>query len=262
MQQPTQTPPEAQIERSKLGPVSALLITFLAFFGSQVLAGLLIAYPYSFFTHQQLDESLFTKINNLIAGQLIYIVLVELLILAIVYWFMQRGKIRLSEIGLGRLPKLSDAGYAVLYAIAYFVVLIVVMGIIQSYLPVIDVEQEQQIGFEGASGPLQLGLVFFALAILVPFTEEVLVRGFLYSGMRRKLTRIAAALIVSLLFGIAHLQLGTGEPPLYVVAIDTFILSLFLIALREKTGSLWSGIMVHALKNGLAFVSIFVFHVS
>jgi membrane protease YdiL (CAAX protease family) len=48
---------------------------------------------------------------------------------------------------------------------------------------------------------------------------------------------------------------------LYIAAIDTFTLSLILVYLREKTGGLWSSMGLHAIKNGIAFVSLFIVHV-
>jgi membrane protease YdiL (CAAX protease family) len=61
-----------------------------------------------------------------------------------------------------------------------------------------------------------------------------------------------------LLFAAAHLQWGSGAPLLWVAAIDTFVLSMVLSTLREKTGSLWSAIGLHAIKNGVAFTLLFV----
>jgi membrane protease YdiL (CAAX protease family) len=49
---------------------------------------------------------------------------------------------------------------------------------------------------------------------------------------------------------------------LYIAGLDTFILSLFLIYLREKTDGLWASMALHALKNGVAFVALFVLHVA
>ena len=43
--------------------------------------------------------------------------------------------------------------------------------------------------------------------------------------------------------------------------LDTFILSLVLIYLREKTGGLWASITLHAFKNGVAFVALFALHI-
>jgi len=53
---------------------------------------------------------------------------------------------------------------------------------------------------------------------------------------------------------------GGAAGPLYIAALDTFILSLVLIYLREKTGSLWASITLHAVKNGVAFMALFVLH--
>src|SRR4051812_46146713 len=186
------------------GPVSALLVTFLTYLGSQIIAVVAITGIYRLVTNQSSDEILrqFIESTN---GQFLFIVLAEAAVLAIIYWFINYRKIPLSEIGLGRLPKLSDVGQAVIYAVGYFIVTFIVIGLVSNLIPSVNVNQEQQIGFESASGGLQLGLVFLALAIFVPIAEEVMVRGFLYSGLRRKLNRTAAALIASVLFGIAHL---------------------------------------------------------
>jgi membrane protease YdiL (CAAX protease family) len=59
------------------------------------------------------------------------------------------------------------------------------------------------------------------------------------------------------LFGVAHLQFGSGAPLLWVAALDTFTLSIVLCYLREKTGSVWAGVFLHAIKNAIAFVALF-----
>jgi membrane protease YdiL (CAAX protease family) len=60
------------------------------------------------------------------------------------------------------------------------------------------------------------------------------------------------------LFAVAHLQFGSGAPLLWIAAIDTFVLSLFLIYLKDKTDSLWAPILLHMLKNFIAFMALFV----
>ena len=100
-------------------------------------------------------------------------------------------------------------------------------------------------------------LVFISLVLLPPVVEEIVARGFLYTGLRSKLPKIVAALITSALFAAAHLQWGSGAPLLWVAALDTFTLSLVLVYLREKTGGLAASMGVHMLKNGLAFVVLF-----
>ncbi|MGI9027387.1 MAG: CPBP family intramembrane glutamic endopeptidase, partial [Candidatus Saccharimonadales bacterium] len=194
-------------------------------------------------------------------GQFISLVLVQAAMLAIIYWFVRRRNITLREIGLGRGPKGSDFGYALLCFVGYFIALAIAFTAVEKFLPSINLEQEQQLGFESASGTVSLVMIFVSLVVLPPIVEEIMIRGFLYSGLRRKLTKITAALVASVLFGVAHLQFASGAPLLYVAAIDTFVLSMVLVALREKTGSLWSGMIVHAMKNGLAFLALFVLNV-
>lgn len=243
---------------SRFGPASAIWVTLGAFFGSQLLAGILIGLGIAA-SGKSTDDAA-KLVTDSTAGQFLFILLVEAFTLGFLFWFMRRRKIGLAEIGLGRRPHLGDVGRAAACFAVYFIFLAILLQIVSKFIPSVNLEQEQQIGFESAVGG-SLILVFISLVILPPIVEEILVRGFLYTGLRRKLNRLAAALIASVIFGIAHLQLGSGAPPLYVAAIDTFVLSLFLIALRERTGSLWAGIFVHGLKNGLAFLALFVFKV-
>ena len=103
---------------------------------------------------------------------------------------------------------------------------------------------------------------FISLVVLPPIVEEILVRGFLYTSLRKYLPRIWAVIIASALFAAAHLPEGnSGAGLLWVAAVDTFILSAVLIYLREKTDKLWASMMVHGMKNGIAFLSLFVFRV-
>ncbi|HVX57224.1 MAG TPA: CPBP family intramembrane glutamic endopeptidase, partial [Candidatus Saccharimonadales bacterium] len=110
-------------------------------------------------------------------------------------------------------------------------------------------------------GALPMTLTFISLVVLPPLAEEIMVRGFLYSSLKKALPTIWAVLITSGLFAAAHLPEGGASGPLYIGAIDTFVLSLVLIYLREQTGNLWASITLHACKNGFAFVTLFVLHV-
>jgi membrane protease YdiL (CAAX protease family) len=95
--------------------------------------------------------------------------------------------------------------------------------------------------------------------VLPPVVEETVFRGFLFTGIRNRLKPVAAALITSLLFAVPHLlESGQSGSLLWVAGIDTFTLSLVLCYLRHKTDSLWPGIFLHALKNGIAFVALYV----
>ena len=81
-------------------------------------------------------------------------------------------------------------------------------------------------------------------------------RGYLYTGLRKRWSFVVAGLATSILFGAAHLLTGYSGL-LWAAAVDTFVLSIFLVYLREKTGALYAGMGLHALNNVLAFLVYF-----
>lgn len=93
--------------------------------------------------------------------------------------------------------------------------------------------------------PVQILLI----AILAPVSEEILFRGFLYGGLRERLSRIPAALIAGVIFGALHALTGlSAVPPLIFFG---FVLCL----LYEKTGSIWPPILLHMINNSIALLA-------
>jgi membrane protease YdiL (CAAX protease family) len=93
-------------------------------------------------------------------------------------------------------------------------------------------------------------MAFIALVILPPVAEELLFRGYLFGHLRTTMGFWTTSLVVSAAFGFIHGQWNVG--------IDTFILSLFLCYLRETTGSLWASMLLHGIKNGVAYFFLFI----
>lgn len=237
----------------------AIIITFLAYFGAQLVAGLALGI-WANLSGQDPD----VVVDNLSESTYLQFALMLLIggtTLYVIRAFLRSRGNTFRDIGLARKPHARDILPALKTFALYFLVMLAVYALVGA-LTNIDTEQEQIIGFEDSRKEIaKLVLVFISLVIIPPVVEEILVRGFLYTGLLKKYKKVTSAIVASFLFGIAHLQLGSGAPPLWIAAIDTFVLSLFLIHLREKTGSLWSGIFVHAIKNGIAFVLIFVLNV-
>ena len=123
---------------------------------------------------------------------------------------------------------------------------------LQYFLPDLNTSQKQDLGID-FTAQNSLPLLIFSLIIIPPIVEEVIMRGFLFTGLRQRFSFGFSTLLASLLFAAAHLPAGVGGP-LWVGAIDTLVLSLFLCYLREKTGSLWPPIFLHATKNSLALI--------
>lgn len=134
--------------------------------------------------------------------------------------------------------------------LVYFAVLMIVLSLIAKYAPQINLDQPQDVGFEPTGDPFELYLIFVSLVLIPPVLEELVFRGFMFNGMRRRLGNIGAAVLSSLLFAVAHFQLNVG--------IDTFILGLASAWLFVKTKSIWPSIALHAFKNGVAFVLVFL----
>lgn len=190
-----------------------------------------------------------------------FMVLIESVTLAMVWLFLKRRKTWWRSIGWVR-PRLSDTVFAGLGAMVYYASYIALIQLISVGLPGIDLEAEQDLGFAADTTGMALGLVFISLVILPPLVEEIVFRGVLYTGLRKSMGFVLSALITSGLFAAAHLLGGVEDALLWVAAIDTFILSLVLVYLREKRASLWPAILLHAIKNGVAFLLLFVFKVA
>jgi membrane protease YdiL (CAAX protease family) len=185
-----------------------------------------------------------------------FALLVTVLQMCLLFWYVLYKDGSLRSLGLNR-PRAKHVLNAVVAYGIYLVIYVVIFSIIAQFVPSINVDQEQEIGFESAAG-IEVILAFLSLVILPPISEELLMRGFLYRALKKKLPRYGAIIFTSVLFAGAHLQLGSGGAPLWIAAVDTFILSLALIYLCDYSKSLWPAIFLHMLKNSIAFVSLFI----
>jgi membrane protease YdiL (CAAX protease family) len=233
----------------------AVLVTVAIYLLSQLIAGISFGLVIAV---QGGSNGLSEQLGSSITTQFFYILLVEALTLGSLHYLLKLRGNGLKMLGLTK-PDWNDLSYTLLGLAMYLPLLLVTLQLVNVFLPQVNLDQQQDIGFSDVSGALQLGLVFVSLVILPPVTEEILARGFLYLGLKKHLKKIYAVLITSLLFAIAHLQFGSGNPPLWTAAIDTFLLSLVLIYIRDKTGKLWAPIGLHVLKNYIAFMALFVF---
>jgi membrane protease YdiL (CAAX protease family) len=238
-------------------PLEAICLTIVIYFLSQLLAALCIGVIGGVMGLD--DEQLTEELRSNPAFQFVFILFVEALTLGFLYFFMKRRSTPWKAIGWVK-PKPRDIGYTLLGFVTYFVIYaFIVFNLVEMLFPQVDTGQPQQLGFDTAiSGPALL-FVFLSLVILPPLVEEILVRGFLFTGLKQKMNVLVAAIVTSIVFAAAHLQWGSGAPLLWAAAADTFTLSMVLVWLRHKTGSLWPGIGVHFIKNGIAFLALFVF---
>ena len=237
----------------KFDPITTIAALFIVYILSQILAVFIVGlYPnINNWTEQRSEYWL----NNSAVAQFLFVFIAEIIAIYMVINLVKLAKITNNKVGLVK-PALRDFGWAILFYGIYFVTIIVVMGLARS-IPGLNFEQEQQIGFENAKTQIELLLTFSSLVLLVPFAEELMFRGFLFSSLRAKYKFVPSLIATSIIFGVAHPQFGADAPLLWVAAIDTFILSAFLCTLRERSGSIWPGVFLHGIKNGIAFFLLF-----
>lgn len=240
---------------SVLGVFSAIFI----FFAAQIVAGFWM-YLFALIRFGN-DQQASAWITDNTFAQFFSLVLSSFIVIGLVLWFVWWKHSKPSIIGLVK-PKIRHIFYGIATAPVYYVFLLIVFAVAGAIFPSLNFDQKQEIGFNNVSGSLELFLIFIGLAIIVPIAEEILFRGLLYSSFKKALPIFWAALATSLIFAAGHLPEGGDAGPLYVAGIDTFLLSFFLIYLREKTGSLWSSIALHATKNSIAFLFVFVLKIN
>ena len=165
--------------------------------------------------------------------------------------------VNFKELGLHDWPTWTDIGLA---PVGYIVYLILAAGLVAlfSLFPWFNAGEVQEVGFSYyVTGGDRL-VAFLTLVVVAPIAEEIIFRGWLYGRMREELLKkfsnrtsmVISIFLVSLLFGIVHMQWNVG--------VNVFALSLVLCTLREITGTIHAGILLHMLKNGIAFYLLFV----
>lgn len=263
----------------------ALLVSVLAYFVAQ----LFVAIPIVILT---LNNGEAAVDNELLSQPWVSLMLTgisALGLIATLLLFFRYKKISIRKLGFKKINA-KTVGYVPVVYFVYAVALVIALSLVTVLFPGFNPEQVQDVGFKDAAG-WQLLLAFLGLVVIAPIAEEMLFRGFLYKGLKNhgsskliiifglllavfvaatagslagftiaavsmltaliitKNHKYGAALFTSMLFGLVHMQ--------WNVAVDTFILSFALIWIFEKTGNLWAPVLLHALKNFIAFVFVF-----
>jgi membrane protease YdiL (CAAX protease family) len=153
-------------------------------------------------------------------------------------------RLRPQDFGLRRSPVRAAVGWLLVAAMTYFVFTVAWTAIVAP-----DQKQDDLFKSFGVSGGVAavavLGLI---VCVLAPLGEEFLFRGFCFPALRPSLGVAGAALAVGLVFGAVHL---TTTPPVLLVPLALF--GVVLCLLRQKTGSLYPCIALHALNNSIAY---------
>jgi ABC-2 type transport system permease protein/sodium transport system permease protein len=110
-------------------------------------------------------------------------------------------------------------------------------------------EALEQAKREFASVPFWMILV--TSAIIPAVAEEFFFRGYVLSAFRNRVKPLRAVLYSALIFGLFHVINGS------MLSLERFfpttLLGLALGFVAIRTGSLWPGVLLHAIHNGLIF---------
>jgi membrane protease YdiL (CAAX protease family) len=246
----------AEPRRLPWGPLAAVLMVLFGFIAIPVAAGVLITFIPHLLGWNSIKGDQWLMDSPL--SNFLYVLLAESMTLGALAWFFAYKKIHFREAVALQRFRGRDVAYALLGWLAYLVLFVVLLAVIKQFIP-INTEQEQAIGFDKGITGVGLGLAFVSLVILPPVAEEIIFRGFFYGTLRSsRVPFIAATILTSIVFASLHLLGAANGGLLWIAFIDTFILSLVLCYVRERTGSIWACIGIHALKNGFVFVNLFL----
>lgn len=96
--------------------------------------------------------------------------------------------------------------------------------------------------------PWLFGATAVAVSTIVPFTEELLFRGFMQSWLKTTFSRNKAILLTALIFACFHFTMSQGIENLEFISA-LFLLSCYLGFVKERQQSLWASIGLHSTFN-------------
>lgn len=242
-------PKKKDNKKQTLKKIALILASLIFVFATILLTQLLFLLIFRFIK----KESDFTTIETAIYGVLTYVSSAAIIII-IPKLIKNKWKSTRESLGLKDLPTFTDIGLVVAELIA-FLVLSSILTKIFSLFPWFDMSETQDVGFSGLYLIFDRIVAFFALCIFAPIAEEIIFRGWLYDKLRKiipgkKLSIILSIILTSLLFAILHGQWNVG--------VTVFALSVVMCIARELTGTIYSGILLHILKNTIAFALVFM----
>jgi membrane protease YdiL (CAAX protease family) len=138
---------------------------------------------------------------------------------------------------------------------------LVVIDIIGSLLSEVGLRSNQleQFQFVLTEGPFAFALLLIAGAVVAPFVEELFFRGFLFGVYRRRQPLWIAYLVSSVLFTVLHLDpTHMNVQQMAGLSVGIFLLALLLAWLYQHTGSLFPGMLAHAVNNATGLILFYV----
>ena len=168
----------------------------------------------------------------------------------VVYFILKEVYSKEQITALFSIPDRSEAGRLILLILVLDIFVVLPIHAVITIFLFPEAEQQEVITmFEDASDT-SLALLAFSVAILTPFAEELLFRGFILGMLLKRYSDTQSIVISSLIFAIAH------EPIAMVLAFGGGLLYGWL---RVRTGSILPGMIAHAIWNGFITVVVIMY---
>lgn len=231
--------------------IRLILWVTVSFIGAQIIASILLSIVATLIPSlQQVNDALLTTIYAGLAYALAVLI-------AIGGPMLIKYRSSREEVGVDRLPSWKDIGAGIFSVLPYFIVSSIVgIAMVALFKEGFDTNKPQDIPFEALTTQFELLVAFITLVVFAPVAEELLFRGYLLGKLRRYMPAVVAGIVSALVFGAMHLPGSDGLQ--WAVAADTFALGLVLATLRLYTGAIWAGVLLHAIKNSIAFYVLFI----
>jgi membrane protease YdiL (CAAX protease family) len=118
-----------------------------------------------------------------------------------------------------------------------------------------DAAPDQVLTGRIADTPMQLVLAVVAAVVLAPLAEELLFRGLLHRGLRRRFALAPATVVSSVLFALVHIDVVLSQP---LALVGLVLVGVILAIAYERTGSLIVPVVIHAVHNAVTIVAVVV----
>ena len=165
-----------------------------------------------------------------------------------VYFILKEVYSKEQITALFSIPDRSEAGRLILLILVLDIFVVLPIHVVVTLLVFPDAEQQEIITMFEEASETSIALLAFSVAILTPFAEELLFRGFILGMLMKRYEDTTAVVISSLIFAIAHEPIAMGL---------AFGGGLLYGWVRVRTGSVIPGMMAHAIWNGfITFVVI------
>jgi membrane protease YdiL (CAAX protease family) len=168
---------------------------------------------------------------------------------AALYFVRLRGALDPAAIGFRRIPVRLGVAAFVTAGVGYYAVSFIYGAIVNVHG---TDKVPKELGVDRSTAAAIAVTVF--VCVVAPIAEEFFFRGFLFGVLRRGLGVVVAAVIVGILFGLAHT--GSAQPQ-YLIPLG--MLGFVLCLIRWRTRSLYPCMALHSANNALA-IGVNQFH--